>query len=466
MATITFNLNRPKQNGKLKNTPVSIQVELYIEKNKRPQLATGESILPAHWNFEKQRAKSSLTGHTELNLHLTKIENDLTQLWRDNKSVDKETLTRLMRETLRGKSDYQKKTVVDALNALISQYHKERDIKTARKYEALLNHLIEYSKTNLLTFESMDYNFYDSFKTFLYSQPNQLYPKMYLHDQGDHWAMSRVKSPYPVGLMDDTVYKHIINLKIFLKWASKRGYSIRDGYDDWPIISREYTPISLTMAELEQLENCHISAKVVSEKLNLQFGGPSKPQIIAEALMTARDYLTLECRTAQRISDLQAFDINEVHDFKWTFKQNKGQRLKSKVVTVPFSGYCAHAYLILQKNNFKMPAISNQKLNDNIKNVCKIAGITQSIYIERWAGNKKIRISGPKYEFISTHTGRKTFITLALQLGMPESIVMALSGITSYRTLNKYKGPAEQHVVDDWLAKMENNMVLMRKNAS
>lgn len=465
MATITFNLNRPKKNGNWKTTPVSIQVELYISKDKRPQLATGESILPAHWNFDKQRAKSSMTGHTELNLHLGQIETDLTQLWRENKSADKETLTRLMREVLRGETSVQKKTVLDALDALISQYSKEKDKKTRQKFTSLLNHLIEFTKKSQLDFETMDFSFYDKFKNFLYDQPNPVYPNLYLHDQGPYWVMSKVKSPYPVGLMDDTVYKYIINLKIFLTWASKRGYPVNNSYKDWPVIQREYEPISLTMDELEAVETCQINAATVTEKLDLKFEGPKKPQIIAEAMMTARDYLALECRTAQRISDLLSFNIKDVHEFKWTFIQNKGSRLKAKQVTVPFSGYCAHAYLILQKNNFQMPKISNQKLNDNIKNVCRIAGLTQVMHIERWAGNKKIRITGPKYEFISTHTGRKTFITLALQLGVPESIVMSLSGITSYRTLKKYKGPAEQQVVDQWLGKMEDNMSLMRKNA-
>lgn len=466
MATTKFRIKRYKNpDGSLKNEPVSILVELYISKSKHPELATGESILPKHWNFEKQRAKATLTGHAELNLHLIEIETGLTQLWRDNKSANKETLTRLMKELLRGETEVQKKTVLDALDALISQYSKEKDKKTRQKFTGLRNHLANYVKKHPLNFESMDFGFYDRFKNFLYEQPNPVYPGLYLHAQGAYWIMNKVRSPYPVGLMDDTVYKYIINLKIFLTWAGKRSYPVINSYEQWPIIQREYEPISLTMAELQNVENCQITAKEVIEKLDLEFSGPKKPQIIAEALMKARDYLALECRTAQRISDLQAFNIKDVHEFKWTFTQNKGNRLKAKQVTVPFSGYCAHAYLILQKNNFRMPVVSNQKLNDNIKNVCRIAGLTQIIYIERWAGNKKIRIIGPKYEFISTHTGRKTFITLALQLGVPESIVMALAGITSYRTLKKYKGPAEQQVVDQWLGKMEDNMSLMRKNA-
>ena len=42
---------------------------------------------------------------------------------------------------------------------------------------------------------------------------------------------------------------------------------------------------------------------------------------------------------------------------------------------------------------------AEQKINDNIKTACKIAGINSYTETFRWQRNKKIRISGPKYEF-------------------------------------------------------------------
>jgi hypothetical protein len=66
-----------------------------------------------------------------------------------------------------------------------------------------------------------------------------------------------------------------------------------------------------------------------------------------------------------------------------------------------------------------------------------MAGITEGIYIERWAGSRKIRISGPKWEFISTHTGKKSFITIMASEGVPVSFLSLLTG-TSQKTIERH----------------------------
>src|SRR5690606_22682658 len=151
-------------------------------------------------------------------------------------------------------------------------------------------------------------------------------------------------------------------------------------------------------------------------------------------LAIARDYLVFECRTGQRISDVKRFNLKDFDGQSWTFYPRKGNRLGKKKVTVHFTGYCEKAPEILQRYNFKMPELSEQKINKNIKEACRQAGINTPTEIFRTAQNKRIRIAGPKYEFISTHTGRKTFITIALQFMSPTS-VMQLAGIDSYSTL-------------------------------
>jgi hypothetical protein len=117
--------------------------------------------------------------------------------------------------------------------------------------------------------------------------------------------------------------------------------------------------------------------------------------------------------------------------------------------------------MVLAKYNFELPKISEQKLNKNIKRVCEIAGITKEIFIERWAGNKCIRISGKKYEFISTHTGRKTFITIALQF-MPPKLVKDLTGIEDYKTLKHYEGESEAEIIEGYLNKIEEGNYLRK----
>ncbi len=496
MATAKFYLNHPLKKGtkELRTDEVPIDLMFSLDRKQRFLVTTKERIIPKYWNKKAQEAKTNYKAHIEVNSHLMEIKTQALEVWRKNKNLSLADLRPLISSVITGESTVEKKTVIGALNALIKSYSSEKDRKTSQKFESLLTHLTGYSKKNVLQFESLDFNFYDKFKEYLYNLPAQYVfddrgiqqfhpdesPKIKFPNltYAYHKLVKKGTNSYlvvaaddfqlgvdmPVPIMDDTVYKYIINIKIFLSWALKRGYPVIPGYDEWPLIQREYPPISLTMAELKAVETVEINSQSVVDKLGIdKCYLPKKAGIIAEALDNARDYIAMECRTAQRIGDLLSFDPKDVTNLQWTFTQNKGSRLKAKQVTVPFKGYCAPAYWILQKHNFQLPQISNQKLNDNIKPVCKMAGIDQIISIERWAGNKKITISGPKYEFISTHTGRKTFITLGLQLGVPHKIIMELAGITSYRTLKKYEARSEDQVVTEWLETMEDNMLIMRK---
>jgi integrase len=180
-------------------------------------------------------------------------------------------------------------------------------------------------------------------------------------------------------------------------------------------------------------------------------------------LEIARDYLILECRTGQRISDIKAFKAEDFQDNKWIVKQKKGNRLQAKTVTVYFVGYSAPALVILQKYNFELPKISEQKLNENIKKACEKAKINTPMFIERWAGSKRIRIHGKKYEFLSSHTGRKTFITIALSQGIPTEVVMELTGITEHQTLKHYKAKFEENVMQKYLESVQDNITVMKK---
>lgn len=446
MASVNFRLDHPFEKGTrdLKATPVGILVELYITPDFRPEISTGERIIPRHWNNKTRRAKPSMTGHLELNLHLDQISADLLRVWREHKSSDEQTIASAMRLAVRGTISAEKKTsteVTDVVKLFIAQYEKEKAKTSAKRYAVLLNRLEEFQQEYPITFANLDFNFYDAFKNWLYSQPNPLYREYSLHRQDDFFVVRKDNEGLPIGLLDEVVYKYFINLKTVLVWAAERGYAIRPTYKKWPIIRKEYEVISLTHDELKRLESTTMS----SPRLEI-----------------ARDYLALECRTGQRISDLKRFNVADVKDNKWTLTQKKGNRIVNKVVTVPFAGYCQPAYWILQKYGFKMPEISEQNLNYAIKEACKEAGIDQDIHIDRWAGNKKIRIPGKKYEFLSTHTGRRTFITIALQY-MPPKLVMDLTGIRSFKTLKHYMGDSDVQEIEKQLMKIEDNQVLMKK---
>jgi site-specific recombinase XerD len=444
MAAVTFKLNRPKKDGKLKTTAVSVVARFYDKQTGLIEITTGEKIIPKYWTGSA--ASSKMKGHVEFNQSLLNIETSIIQLWRDNKD-DLSKIKSLIPSVVRGSSSTsQKKTIFEALDKFLKECESGKGLNTLKMYRSLQGKLTEFDKLYSIDFANLDFNFYDRFKRWLYEQPNPNYTgcSLYLSDSKDCYLISNDTRGIPVGLFDDTVFKYFTNLKAFLSWSEKRGYQTHPSYKTWEIIKRRPDPISLTLDELEKLERAPMSSK---------------------SLDIARDYLVLECRTGQRISDLKRFDVLDYSDQKWTHHPKKGNRLSAKKVSVHFKGYCAPALLILGKYNFKLPTVHEVTLNKNIKEACKIAGINSDIFTDRWAGNKKIRISGPKYSFISTHNGRATFITLALSHGMPVEYVMELTGISEYQTLSHYRAKFDDKSVEKYLEGVSEQISLLRKSS-
>jgi integrase len=79
---------------------------------------------------------------------------------------------------------------------------------------------------------------------------------------------------------------------------------------------------------------------------------------------------------------------------------------------------------ILKKYNGSIPKISGQKFNVYIKDVCKEAGINESILVRR--SGKHIRYE--KWELVSSHTARRTGLTNMYKAGIPTYRCMMISG--------------------------------------
>ena len=85
-----------------------------------------------------------------------------------------------------------------------------------------------------------------------------------------------------------------------------------------------------------------------------------------------------------------------------------------------------------------LPVISNQKMNDYIKELGKLAGRDTKIRITQYNGYDRIDTLYPKYELLCTHTGRKIFICKALSLGIPPNVLMKWTGHSDYKAMKPY----------------------------
>jgi integrase len=428
-ATVSFRLNRPKEkDGQPKTIPCGILIK-YYRNGIEIELSTGEKVTPA--NFTGTRVSKETPFASKINKILSSLEYQLLNIEYDKLTMAEEAA--MVRAIVKRQDQKEeKKTLIQGVEQFIAQYEREKDSKTVKRYRVLLNKLKAFNPD--LTFEELDYNFYSTFKNWLYDNPNKTFGKRFgLFSCGDgQYEIKEGEGGQAIPLFDDVVFKYFVNLKTICAWAEKRGYFPHKSYKEWEIIKREYPPITLSEEELIRIE-----------MLNLP-----------KHLDTARDFLVLECRTGQRISDIRAITKESIQDDIWNLVQKKGNRIKVKHIEFPINeDFTRNAKVILEKYNYRLPSMPEQNINKYIKQVCKQAGIDQPIFIERWAGNKKIRIPGKKYEFLSTHTGKKSFITILASQGTPVAFLSALTG-TSQKTIERhYLGKVDIKKVKEYLNK-------------
>ena len=149
------------------------------------------------------------------------------------------------------------------------------------------------------------------------------------------------------------------------------------------------------------------------------------------------------CFTGQRFSDISRFDKNHFRDNKWQFNAFK---TKKKTV-VPFEGFIANAIPILEKYNFNLPIISNQKFNNYLKEFGELAELNNNVRKLRYTGIKEIEFLQPKYEYMSSHMARRTFVTIMIEKGVPLTIIQKITQHADIRTLVKYEGHSESSLI-------------------
>ena len=91
-----------------------------------------------------------------------------------------------------------------------------------------------------------------------------------------------------------------------------------------------------------------------------------------------------------------------------------------------------------------LPVITNQRMNEYLKELAELVGINELIRETYYIGNERFDEVTPKYALIGTHAGRRTFICNALSLGIPPQVVMKWTGHSDYKAMKPYIDIADE----------------------
>ena len=97
-------------------------------------------------------------------------------------------------------------------------------------------------------------------------------------------------------------------------------------------------------------------------------------------------------------------------------------------LTFFLNDYSKELYLkykdIPSPDDLLFPPKSNQKMNDQLKEIAKILGCTREVTKMQWNGVDRVISTEPLCDVIGTHAARRTFVVHALEEGMSPQIVM------------------------------------------
>lgn len=263
-----------------------------------------------------------------------------------------------------------------------------------RNLKVILEAFQEYRKLPI-TFDGITYEFYEEFVHYLTFE--------HIHQN----RKNIVK-----GFRTNTVGKNVKQLIIFLKTPRVKKIAPEMDLTGFKIAEEEADGIYLNTDEIRRILLLDLSKH--------------------QHLHKYRDLLVFGCLTGLRFSDFSMISSEDVRDGILYKKQEKTKHW----VVVPLRDEANRIFI--ESFNRNIPAISNPDFNYYIKEVGRLAEILQPIKHSYMKGNRNIAETKPKYEWITSHTCRRSFCTNEFLAGTPVDLIMKISGHKSLKDFYKY----------------------------
>lgn len=416
MANILFRLRETKG-----TKPQPIYLIYRFGRNDKLVFSTGLKIEPQYWNNKtgKARDKAENIVKTTINNHLNHVYTEtniyIAQLLTSNRVVTKEAL-RLFLNDLLNKKNRTGNKLTDFINDFMATANTRTNPMTGvrvspatlKTYRIFCKEFFDFEqyKGRKYDFTDIDLDFYGEFTEYLTKK--QFAP--------------------------NTQGKYIKTLKVILNNATDKGINNNTAYKTkrFKVIKQEADNIYLTERELKQIHDIDLMDNPTLDK--------------------ARDLFLIGAWTGLRYSDFTRLNKDNIIRNNIIITQQK----TSSQIKIPLHKTVIE---ILDKYNYSLPTISNQRLNTDIKTVCQKAKILGEEQKTKTKGSIKISKKVEKWALVSSHTARRSFATNLFLSGFPTLSIMKITGHKTEKAFMQYiKVTNDQHanlLRKHWLNKGE-----------
>ena len=357
---------------------------------RRVDIFVGCSLAPSEWIADKQMAKGKSKDKKiiEVNAQIAKLSQSIDELFARCELIDNRMPSTEEIKTLNKKHRYTNK-----ISELLELYLSDNNhiaLTTARLFKYAVKSVVDYFGD--ISINEMDESFF----------------VRYFHRLTLLWKNSTC---------------NVLSSKIrtMLRWAAQKKLYTADGLNHKNKLKTiQKTIIYLEKDELRALYQYAIDTETMYEK----------------------HFLLAFCFcafTGLRYSDMSKIRWTDVHDGYITVVTQKTAdelHIELNAYSKQIINYYRDVTYGVSANVFVRCPLSSE--NRILKTVCQKLGFDTPVTFTYYNGNERITTTLPKYDCVSTHTARKTFVVNSIRLGIPLEVIMRWTGHKSLRSIAPY----------------------------
>lgn len=228
------------------------------------------------------------------------------------------------------------------------------------------------------------------------------------------------------GYRNATIMKDLAIIRWFIRWLYRNGYYHGNVHETFVPKIHSYDRVVVYLSWDELITVCSLDLT-------------DSPYLDG-----IRDVFCFCCFTSLRYSDVSALTWDDVKDDAITIVTRK----TTDMLRIDLN---KHSRAILDKyrgrryrGNRVFPVCQNQPMNRALKVIGKRAGLTEKIKMVSYSGNRRIEEVYEKWELLTTHCARRTFVVNAMYLGIPEDVIRSWTGHSDSDAMKPYKKVVEE----------------------
>ncbi len=365
---------------------------------KRFVLSTGLKADLRQWDTKNQKFKSSASNAHHKNSVLDELTIQLEAIYLSAKAKGRTVDGDYIRAKMKGTDQNDFLTLFDEFIRNESKVSSWAN-STLAKFSTLRRHLVTMRSNGLpLEFSAVSYDWYQ--KIFDYF--------------------------IEAGHSNATIKKNIKNVNWFLQWCiTNKAIKIPDFKSFVVKDKAAHHQTAESIVFLRPDEFLHVfNAHIVNHSLEI-----------------VRDLFCFLCATGMRVSDLQRLRARNVSNDVITITTAK----TGDAISIPLNDFSRSIldkykdYPLLEGGRV-LPSMHEVNINRYLKTLGQQLGLNRTITKTTTHKGELIRQDKPLHELLTTHVGRRTFVSLSIALNVNSSVLMRFTGHQNAQTLAVYTG--------------------------